>query len=187
MTSTTNASLNSAGLEPERSKALEERQAQQHEQPIIKAIKELYSCKPKDTTFDIYAKDAVFHDPIGIANGVGSIRSQFFGLAKIFSRSDIPKFRILQNPSTVAPNTILIDQDVAYFLDAKSSSPTKVVNSLLTLKFDDTNKVVSHNEEWDHKKTTTNEDGFLGLVNEKRKKLTAGITDMFVGGGENKS
>lgn len=187
MFSTTDSPLNSAGLEPEKSKALEERHVQQHEEPIIMAIKEMYSCKPKDNTFDIYAGGAVFHDPIGIANGVNSIRSQFVGLAKIFSRSDIPKFRVLQNPSTVPPNTILIDQDVAYFLNAKSSSPTKVVNSLLTLKIDDANKVIRHTEEWDHQKTTTDRDGFLGLLNEQRKKLTASLTDMLVSGREKKN
>ncbi|PPQ79425.1 hypothetical protein CVT25_002695 [Psilocybe cyanescens] len=176
MSSKVDSSLNSAGLKPEQSRSLGERKIQQHEGPIITAIKE--------TTFNIYAREAVFHDPVGIAKGIDSVRSQFMGLAKIFSRADIPKFRILENPSNLPRNTILIDQDVAYFRDAKSSSPTKVVNSLLTLKLDDANKVISHNEEWNHQKTTTSEDGFLGMINEQRKKLTAGLTDLFADGGD---
>ncbi|KAF9486582.1 hypothetical protein BDN70DRAFT_794070 [Pholiota conissans] len=186
MSSPTNvdSSLNAAGIKPEQSKALDERPAQPNEEPIILAIKELYSCKPSNDTFNIYASDAIFHDPVGIASGIGSIRSQFVGLAKIFPRADIPKFRILQNPANLPPNTILIDQDVAYFRNPVSDSPTKVVNSLLTLKVNDANKVISHKEEWDHVKTTTREDGFLGWLNEERKKLTAKLTDMFVGGGD---
>ena len=34
------------------------------------------------STYQVYAKEAVFHDPIGIAEGVESIRAQFNGLAK---------------------------------------------------------------------------------------------------------
>ncbi|KAF5312748.1 hypothetical protein D9619_002590 [Psilocybe cf. subviscida] len=179
--------LNAAGLRPEESKALAERSMQPHEGPIVQAIKEMYSCKPTNTTFDIYAPNAVFHDPIGIAEGVGSIRNQFVGLAKIFDRADIPKFRILQNPSTVPPHTILIDQDVAYFRKDSNNTPTKTVNSLLTIKLDPASvesnnpKILSHNEEWDHKKTTSSEDGFFGMLNEGRKKMAAGLTDLFVG------
>ncbi|KAF9531933.1 hypothetical protein CPB83DRAFT_732373, partial [Crepidotus variabilis] len=181
MTSQVDSSLNSAGLKPEESKALQDRSAQPHEQPVITAIKEMYSCKPTATTFNVYATDAVFHDPIGIAPGRESVRNQFIALAKLFPRADIPKFRILENPPTVPPNTILIDQDVAYFRDANASAPTKTVNSLLTLKVDDTNKVISHNEEWDHSKTTTGEDGFFGMLNEHRKKITAKLTNVMLG------
>ena len=91
----------------------------------------------------MYAKEAVFHDPIGIADGIESIRAQFNGLVKVglsrecscivfiaflqlFPRADIPRFRVLENPSSVPKSTILIDQDVAYFRDPKASSPTKV-------------------------------------------------------------
>ncbi|KAF8167353.1 hypothetical protein B0H34DRAFT_681547 [Crassisporium funariophilum] len=186
MSSKVDSSLNCAGLKANESQALQERSVQPHEQPVIAAIKEMYSCKPQSSTFDIYTEDAVFHDPVGIANGKGSISSQFIALAKLFPRADIPKFRVLQNPSTVPPSTILIDQDVAYFRDPKSSSPTKVMNSLLTLQMNEANKVVRHNEEWNHQKTTTSEDGFFGMLNEQRKKVTAGITDMFVGGGDSK-
>jgi len=84
----------------------------------------MYSCLAKESTFDIYTQDAVFHDPIGIAEGKGSIRAQFVGLAEIFEKAEILKFRILSSPSEV-PSTILIDQDVAYYRKS-SSSPFKV-------------------------------------------------------------
>ncbi|KAF5385372.1 hypothetical protein D9615_001224 [Tricholomella constricta] len=175
------SSLNASGLNPSQSKALKERSAHPHEAKIIQSIKEMYSCSPTDSTFDIYTENAVFHDPVGIAKGVTSIRAQFLGLAKIFSHADIPKFRILENPPHLPANTMLIDQDVAYFRDAKASSPTKTLNSLLTLKLNDSHLVTSHEEQWNHEKSSTSDDGFFGMLNEQRKKLTASLTDTIVG------
>jgi hypothetical protein len=175
------SSTNASGLTASESKALKERSAQPHEQNIIQSLKEMYSCKPRDSTFDVYTKDAVFHDPVGLAQGRDSVVAQFLGLAKIFPRADIPKFRVLQNPSSVPESTILVDQDVAYFRDAKSDSPTKTINSLLTIETDASHKITRHTEEWNHSKQTTSDDGFLGMLNEQRKKLTASLTDTFVG------
>ncbi|KAJ8702152.1 hypothetical protein PTI98_000893 [Pleurotus ostreatus] len=75
--------INASGLKPFETKGLPERQAQPHESAIIQSIKEMYSCSPTETTFDVYANDSQFHDPIGIANGRDSIRAQFVGLAKV--------------------------------------------------------------------------------------------------------
>lgn len=36
-------------------------------------------------TFSVYASDAVFHDPIGIATGPKTIQAQFIALAKVCS------------------------------------------------------------------------------------------------------
>ncbi|KAJ3477059.1 hypothetical protein NLI96_g10725 [Meripilus lineatus] len=118
------------------------------------------------TSYSIYTKDAVFHDPVGIAQGVESIRAQFNGLAKLFPRADIPRFRILENPPSVPTNVILIDQDT--------------VNSLLTLETNDSHQVTRHTEEWNHKHESTKDDGFIGMLNEERKKMTANLTAMLV-------
>lgn len=120
---------------------------------------------------------------------------------QIFPRADIPRFRVLENPPSVPKSTILIDQDVAYFRNP-DASPTKVlptimkpsrnldlhahlllqtVNSLLTLETNGSHRVTRHTEEWDHKHETTKDDGFLGMLNEQRKKITAGLTNMVVG------
>lgn len=78
---------------------------------------------------------------------------------QLFPRADIPKFRVLQNPSSLPESTLLIDQvcsasflsmrhqtrldltgprspsqDVAYYRKADASEPTKTVNSLLTIE-----------------------------------------------------
>lgn len=57
----------------------------------------------------------------------------------------------------------------------------QTVNSLLTLKLDQSNKVTHHQEEWDHKRETTSDDGFFGMLNEERKKITANITAKVMG------
>lgn len=175
--------VNAAGLKPAESKSLSERSAEPHEERIVQSIKELYTCQPKASTYEIYTSDAVFHDPVGIAQGVDSIRAQFDALPKLFPRADINRFRILSGPPSGPPNTMLIDQDVAYFRDVNASSPFKTVNSLLTLRMNDAHKVTSHSEEWDHKRETTSEDGFIGMLNEQRKKATAGLTNSFMGKG----
>ncbi|KAH8119776.1 hypothetical protein DFH11DRAFT_1685279 [Phellopilus nigrolimitatus] len=171
---------NASGLTPQRSKALSERQASQSEEKIIAAIKELYSCKPQESTYEVYAKDAVFQDPVGIAEGVDSIAAQFNALAKMFPRADFPKFRVLENPGGLPPHTILIDQDVAYYRDPSSGSPTKTLNSLLTIHTDADYKITRHVEEWDHQRDSVKEDGFFGTLNEQRKKTTAALVDKLV-------
>jgi len=173
------SSTNASGLCPEESRNLQARQPKPDEEGVVKAIRALYSCKPAESTYSIYASNAIFHDPIGIAKGLPSIRAQFNGLAKLFHHADIPKLEVLKNPDS--GNTILINQDVAYFLKADAKEPTKVVNSLLTLQRDSQGKVTSHTEEWDHKPEQTSQDGFFGMISEMRKKATAAATAAFVG------
>lgn len=38
---------------------------------------------PMQSTYSAYTNNAVFHDPIGVAEGIDSIRAQFNGLAKV--------------------------------------------------------------------------------------------------------
>ncbi|KAI0345243.1 hypothetical protein BDW22DRAFT_1426926 [Trametopsis cervina] len=172
--------LNASGLTPVQSKALKERSVEPHETKIIEAVKELYTSSPKESTYSVYAQNAVFHDPVGIAEGIGAIREQFNGLAKLFPRADIPRFKVLENPSSLPKSTILIDQDVSYYRDPNATSPTKTVNSLLTIETDGSQKITRHTEEWDHQRETTSEDGFLGMLNEQRKKWTASLTGAFI-------
>ena len=56
----------------------------------------------------------------------------------------------------------------------------QTVNSLLTLLTNEQHLVTRHTEEWDHKRETSREDGFFGMLNEHRKRATAGITGLFV-------
>ncbi|KAF8274031.1 hypothetical protein EI94DRAFT_1714571 [Lactarius quietus] len=173
---------NASGLTPDQTRALPERTVNPDapEARILRSLQELYSCKPQKISYEIYTHDAVFYDPIGIARGVDAIRAQFDAFPKLFPRSDIQKLRVLKNPPGTPDSLLLIDLDVAYFRNAQAASPFKVVNSLLTLQLDDTHLVIRHTEEWNHKCETTADDGFLGMLNEHRKKMTAGSTKEFM-------
>ncbi|KAI0734409.1 hypothetical protein C8Q72DRAFT_770548 [Fomitopsis betulina] len=179
MGSNTTEAPNASGLTPNDSKSLNERSAEPHEEKLLQGIKELYSCKPSEETYKIYTEDAVFHDPIGLAEGLKLIRAQFNGLVKVFPRADVKSFRLLQNPPSVPKNIILVDQDIAYYRDP-NGVPTKTINSLLTLQTNEQHLLTRHTEEWNHKRETSREDGFFGMLNEHRKRATAGITGMFV-------
>jgi len=172
--SNSNEKPNASGLTPDQTRALPERTVDPNgpEARIIRSLRELYSCKAQNRSYEIYTKDAVFHDPIGIARGVDSIRAQFDALPKLFPRTEIQKLRVLQSPPETSANVLLIDQDVAFFRDAKAASPFKVVNALLTLQLNDANQITRHTEEWDHNRETTADDGFLGMLNEHRKRKT---------------
>jgi hypothetical protein len=106
---------NASGLLPDQTRALPQRRVD-HDGPearIIRSLRELYSCKAQDVrlpvrfpptsdpdssfaqrSYEIYTHDAVFHDPIGIARGVDSIRAQFDAL---------PKARTTRDFSTYSP------------------------------------------------------------------------------------
>jgi hypothetical protein len=56
--------------------------------------------------------------------------------------------------------------------------PKQVVNSLLTLQLNEANQITCHTEEWDHNCETTADDGFLGMLNEHRKRMVAAPTNL---------
>ncbi|KAI0059502.1 hypothetical protein BV25DRAFT_1808891 [Artomyces pyxidatus] len=176
--------VNASGLKPEETRKLTERQPDGPEESnIVKRLRELYSCKPTMDSYEIYTADATFHDPVGLAPGRDSIRAQFDALPKLFPRADITKFRLLETPSQLPKSILLVDQDVAYYRDPKASSPFKTVNSLLTLQLNDAHQITRHTEEWDHKRETLADDGFFGMLNEGRKRITAGLTNVVMGKG----
>ncbi|KAL8291773.1 hypothetical protein RQP46_002031 [Phenoliferia psychrophenolica] len=174
MPSSNENAVNRAGLTPTESKALPTREPTAEEKKIIDHISELYKCKPTNSSYDVYTSKAVFHDPIGFADGLDLIKAQFNGLPKIFDKATIDRLVVLQTPSALPNSTILVDQDVTYY--RKADTPTKTVNSLLTLERDAQGKITRHTEEWDHKRETDRTDGFFGYLNESRKSLTAKVT-----------
>ena len=94
---------NASGLTPDQTRALPERTIDPDgpEARILRSLRDLYSCKPlkvrfrrrrfisvlnsdfSQISYEIYAHDAVFHDPIGVARGVDAIRAQFDALPKV--------------------------------------------------------------------------------------------------------
>lgn len=101
-TKASNEKPNASGLTPDQTRALPERSVDPDgpEARIVRSLRELYSCKarnvrlcfphphgvPKSFTqgsYETYTHDAVFHDPIGTACGIDSIRALFDALPKV--------------------------------------------------------------------------------------------------------
>lgn len=67
--------------------SLSTRQPSAEEKKIIDDVLDLYQLKPSEQAYSHYAETAVFHDPVSIAKGLESIKSQFNGMPKVFSES----------------------------------------------------------------------------------------------------
>lgn len=142
------------------------RQPTPQEKTIIDEVLSLYQCKPTEKSYSHYAETAVFSDPVSIAQGKKSIMSQFNGMPKIFASSDTKKCDVLEGSG---PDLKL---DLTQHYVFKLGKKEKTLNSLITLKMEN-GMIQHHEEEWDHKKNTTGDDGFMGQLNEYRKKIGA--------------
>lgn len=61
-------------------------------------------------SYEIYTKDAVFHDPVGIARGVDSIRAQFDTLPKVcvlVTRDSVTQNSTVQYYAPLLPHSAL--------------------------------------------------------------------------------
>ncbi len=63
------------------------RQPNAQEKKIIDDVLCLYQLKPSHQAYSHYSESAVFHDPVSIARGLESIKSQFNGMPKVFAES----------------------------------------------------------------------------------------------------
>lgn len=63
------------------------RQPSDQEKQLIDDVLCLYQLKPSHQAYSHYAENAVFHDPVSIARGLDSIKSQFNGMPKLFARA----------------------------------------------------------------------------------------------------
>ncbi|MCJ1293879.1 hypothetical protein MMC34_005436 [Xylographa carneopallida] len=161
-------------------KALPSRTATPQEQQIIDEVLSLYQAKPTDQSYAHYSPTAVFHDPVSIAKGLDSIKSQFNGMPKAFSSSTTESYRVLDDASE--PHALRLDLTQRYVF---KTGQAKTVNSLVTLQLRN-GMIEHHEEEWDHKENKTGEDGFMGRLNEWRKKADAKIVEKMVPTDPNK-
>lgn len=91
---------------------------------------QIYSCQPTNTSFDSFAETAVFHDPVGFAEGKGPVRAQFESLPKLFKGcSDIDKFEVLETPNGGNLKTILVNQDVSCTSWRSSTLPVQTLGA----------------------------------------------------------
>lgn len=62
----------------------------------------------------------------------------------------------------------------------KSEGAEKTVNSKLTFRLNEQGKIAEHVEEWDHQANQTGDDGFMGKIQEFRKKADAKVVEATV-------
>jgi len=161
-------------------KTLASRQATPDEQIIIDEVLSLYQAKPTDQSYAHYSPTAVFHDPVSIAKGLDSIKSQFNGMPKAFRASTTEACRVLADDAH--PHAIRLDLTQHYVF---KTGQEKTVNSLVTLELRN-GMIEHHEEEWDHKENSTGADGFMGKLNELRKKADAKLVEKTVPSDPNK-
>ncbi|PWN38925.1 hypothetical protein IE81DRAFT_327029 [Ceraceosorus guamensis] len=182
---------NASGLKPELSRSLPTRSPTDDEKPVLQALRDLYSCDPRSSSYAQYSESATFHDPVSIASGLPKIRAQFNALVALFPRSNIDKFNVLDTSAastttttttTVKSDLLLVDQDVTYYRSNEDGAePFKTMNSLLTIERDAQGRITRHTEEWNHNPVTDSDNsGFGGALNEARKKAFAAISMPFV-------
>lgn len=152
------------------------RQPTSQEKTIIDEVLSLYQCKPSEQSYSHYRSDAVFHDPVSIAKGLDSIKSQFNGMPKLFERSDTKQCDVMD---TGAKDAIVLNLTQHYVFKG-GKTPEKTLNSKVTLKLDGKGMIEHHEEEWDHQPNKTGEDGFTGKIQEWRKKADAKMVDLGV-------
>lgn len=193
--SSSDEKANGSGLPPSQSRKVGTRQPNEQESKICSGLKDLYTCNPSEQSYSVYAEDALFHDPVGYASGLRSIRAQFNALSGLFPRADIDKFDVLENPSSsdmTAPTAggdheakgqsmMLVDQIISYHRAKDSKEPFKTLNSLLTIKYESQSGLIkTHTEEWDHKAQAGHggeKNSFMEEMSIARKKVTAQATE----------
>jgi len=117
-----------------------------------------------------------------LAEGIERIKVQYNGLVALFPKAEVKKFNLLENPKTLSSNILLIDQVVDYYRSKEADAQvTKQLNSLLTITKGNDGKVIKLVEEWEHSQLKNQENsGFLGMLNEGRKKAFAAACMPFI-------
>lgn len=145
-----------------------------NEKRLIDNILLLYQLKPSEQAYSHYTENAVFHDPVSIARGIESIKSQFNGMPMLFAESTTEKCDVLADSP---PGTLAINLTQRYVFKSpipfKSKGTEKTVNSKVTFHLNQQRLIERHDEEWDHEENQTGDDGFMGKLMEGRKKVDA--------------
>jgi len=144
---------------------------------LVKAVLELYSGKVTESHVpQFYEKDnCSFEDPISYACGYSQVAAQWFGLAKVFSKSETVKYTILKNEPTQ------LDFDLWQKYTFAGIHKEVTMNSLCTLKLNaSTGKIIEHKDLWNHKPLTTRDNAKLGGIAEAWRKFDAKLVDFFV-------
>lgn len=86
--------------------------------------------------------------------------------------------KVLSNEGGANDKHILVDLTQHYIF--KVGGAEKTVRSLVTLQRGENGLIILHEEEWDHEPNKYSEDGFLGKIQEARKRMGASLIDKMV-------
>jgi hypothetical protein len=96
----------------------------------------------------------------------------------------IVEMKVLSNEGGADEKHILVDLTQQYVF--KVGGAEKTVRSLVTLQRGEGGLITLHEEEWDHEPNKYSEDGFLGKIQEARKRMGATLIDKMVSSNPNK-
>lgn len=109
-------------------------------------------------------------------------------MPKIFASSTTQLCDVLDS-STKSSLQLNLTQHYVFksLIPLKEKGAEKTVNSKITLNLDSQGKIQEHLEEWDHEGNKTGEDGFMGKIQEARKKMSAKLVEMGVSSDPSKA
>ncbi|KAI0033992.1 hypothetical protein K488DRAFT_69481 [Vararia minispora EC-137] len=139
------ASHRQASVSPER------RPAEPYEERITEALKELYSCSPSHSSFNVFAPNVVFRTQAEAVSikGIDQLRVRFDDLHKKHPLANVLRFDVSYSSIPDVSNTILLDLEVEYFRDMNSSLPAKTCKGIVVLELSESlHHVVRHTEKW---------------------------------------
>eukprot|EP01114_Cavostelium_apophysatum_P018926 TRINITY_DN5953_c0_g1_i2.p1 TRINITY_DN5953_c0_g1~~TRINITY_DN5953_c0_g1_i2.p1 ORF type:complete len:173 (+),score=11.70 TRINITY_DN5953_c0_g1_i2:294-812(+) len=73
----------------------------QWKEELVKDTIDLYQSHPTERAYRFFSEDVTFEDPLTIARGIGSFRSTFNSLPKVFSKSEVLSHRIAVDSSSL--------------------------------------------------------------------------------------
>ncbi|CBQ69231.1 conserved hypothetical protein [Sporisorium reilianum SRZ2] len=146
--------LNAAGLAPEHSKLLPERQPKDDEAHLLQLVHQLYtSATPSDECFSLFANEAILTLPTGdVVVGPNGVKSKFAEILAPFPQRTLRQ-RLLVTPESLPHRTIVLDHMLS--LSSDDGQTVKNVHSLVVIKRKaQDGKISSLIEEEGHRKAT---------------------------------
>ncbi|KAK0541548.1 hypothetical protein OC835_000016 [Tilletia horrida] len=148
-----NTKYNAVGLLPEHSMALPEREARPDELPIIKALYEIWTAEPNDTTWSVFAEDVTYIRPDGsVAAGISGVQKLIADF-ELRNPSKQLQQRILTTPEMLSSSTLVLDHAMPAMPDQSTSDAVTALQSLVVVRRRASDGLVtSVSEEEGHKK-----------------------------------
>ncbi|KAH9447924.1 hypothetical protein H4Q26_007921 [Puccinia striiformis f. sp. tritici PST-130] len=162
---------NPSGMSFQELKTLNHRSVRDDELGILRSLDELYSCKPSEQSYEIYADNARLENPITVETSVENIKNYLDQRTKLFSSSTIDSLDLIETSSgLLTPSgphkSTIIDLGVTYYHD---QTKARTVNFIVILARDPDGKVIRHAEKWPQDQS----DVFQMKPQESRKRVAS--------------